>query len=44
MGTVTDLDEWRRTHGPALRCLAAAQRAWWNWSALPWELMARWWR
>lgn len=27
MGTVTDLEEWRRTHGPAVRCVAAMQRA-----------------
>ena len=42
MGTVTDLEEWRRTHGPAVRCIVAMQRAWWKWAALPWEVMGRW--
>lgn len=39
--TVTDLAEYRRTHPPALRCLSAMQRAWWNWATLPAVLAIR---
>jgi len=34
-----DLNEYRKTHGPAVRCLVAAQRAWWKWAMLPWEII-----
>jgi len=40
--SVTNLEEYRKTHGPAVRCLAAAQRAWWKWAMLPWGLVGRW--
>lgn len=33
--SVTDLQDYRRTHPPAVRCFAAMQRAWWNWATLP---------
>jgi len=34
--TVTDLNQWKETHPPALRCLVAMQRCWWNWATLAW--------
>lgn len=35
IASVTDLQEYRQSHPPALRLFAAAQRAWWNWATLP---------
>ena len=35
IASVTDLQQYRRSHPPALRYLAAMQRAWWNWATLP---------
>lgn len=42
--TVTDLKQWKESHPPALRCLAAMQRCWWSWATLtvyPWWLPRR---
>lgn len=38
--SVTDLQDYRRTHPPAVRCFNAMVRCWWKWSALSFSL---WW-
>lgn len=34
MGQVIDLAEYRRTHGPAMRCLVAWRDCCWSWWSL----------
>jgi hypothetical protein len=36
IASVTDLQEYRRTHPPAVRCFLAVNKCFWNWAALAW--------
>jgi len=33
--SITNLEEYRKSHPPVVRCVIAMHRAWLNWSLLP---------
>lgn len=41
---IVDLNQWKASHPPAVRLMAAGARCWWNWAMLPWGMARRWWR